>query len=213
MMNKNANDSKSLSGLLFFSKLLFAFLFFWVQNFQAQFTVSEGAIVHSEKAVIIYQADSISSIAGSISTSKIFISSGVNITNLDTKNNFEIVKVLPLESKKIEPKNHSVLHIAKAELTKKVEEKIVSKSKNQTFSKHLFSTPKKDVYFSIVGSFSKISVLVSQNNATPIIPSENYQTSLALGWSKLASVYFKNAELLTAQNKSAFSVRPPPFLA
>ena len=210
MMNQNPNDGERLSSLFFMSKLFCVFLFFLVQNFQAQIYLSGDAIMYSEKE-ILYSADSISVIHPKKYSAKIYISSGVKITNLDSENNYEIVKILPLQNKKTEPKNNSVLNIAKAELEKQVEEKIVSKPENPAIIHKVFSTPKTDVYFSFVEGFSKITVPVSQFSAKQIINPENYKTSLALCLSKLTSVYFKNAELLTAQNKSAFSVRPPPI--
>ena len=189
-----------------FQGKVFGFLLLlFVQNFQAQIYLSGDAV--------IYSADSVSAMHPNKSSAKIYISSGVKITNLDSEINYEIVEALPLQNKKIESKKNSVLNIAKAELEKKVEEKLVSKPENPAIIHEVFSTPKTDVYFSFVKGFSKITVPVSQFSAKQIINSENYKTSLALGWSKLASVYFKNAELLSAQNKSAFSVRPPPFLA
>ena len=213
MRSKNTkNEMTQNNGLLIFSsRVLCIFFLFIFQNIQASSTIIDEKIIYSEDENTLSKVDSVSHFEDNQSTAKIYISSGVKITNLDSENNYEIVKILPLQNKKIEPKKNSVLNIAKAELEKKVEEKIVSKPENPAIIHEVFSTPKTDVYFSFVEGFSKITVPVSQFSAKQIINPENYKTSLALCLSKLTSVYFKNAELLTAQNKSAFSVRPPPI--
>ena len=209
MMSKKTNDGKCLSCLLSASKLFCVFLFLFFQNFKTQIYVSGDAQIYSEKVALISQPDSL---VLRTSKSKIYISSGVKISNHESLKNYEIVEILPCENKKLEPKKQSVLNIAKTQSEKKVEQKLSSKKENHFFYKHTFSTSKSEVYFSFVGGFSKISVLVSQFNAKQIINSESCKAALSFRRIKLASEHFKKDELLTVQKWFAFSVRPPPFL-
>ena len=210
MMRKNPNNGKSLSGLLFMSKLFCVFLLFFIQNFQAQIFISEGVSVYYEKEVLVSQNDSLVSNSPKY---KIYISSGAQFSNLDFDNNYEIVETHPSEIKRAAPKKQSVLNLAKAQSEKKIEQKLASKKENQAFNKHVYTNSKSETYFSFAGSFSKVTVPVSQSNVKQIINSKDCKTSLAFEESNLVSAYFKTTEILTAQNKTSYSVRPPPFLS
>ena len=209
MQFKNTFNNTNKDGAFLFLKKRFAFLLLFLCTLSySQITISEGATIDG------YETDSASAGIENQSITKIYISSGVTISNLDSKNNYEIVETISSEKKKIESTKNLASKIEKPELETKTEHKIVSKKENSIATNTGFSTSKSEVYFSFSGGFSKVTVPVSQFNINlTIIHSESYNTSLAFQEGKLALVYFKSAEIFTAQNKSAFSVRPPPFLA
>lgn len=210
MMSKKTNDGKCLSCLLSASKLFCVFLFLFFQNFKTQIYVSGDAQIYSEKVALISQPDSLVS---NSQKNKIYISSGVQFSNLDSDNKYEIVETHPSEIRRAAPKKQSVLNLAKAQSEKKIEQKLASKKENQAFNKHVYTNSKSETYFSFAGSFSKVTVPVSQSNVKQIINSKDCKTSLAFEESNLVSAYFKTTEILTAQNKTSYSVRPPPFLS
>lgn len=209
-MSKKTNDGKCLSCLLSASKLFCVFLFLFFQNFKTQIYVSGDAQIYSEKVALISQPDSLVS---NSQKNKIYISSGVQFSNLDSDNKYEIVETHPSEIRRAAPKKQSVLNLAKAQSEKKIEQKLASKKENQAFNKHVYTNSKSETYFSFAGSFSKVTVPVSQSNVKQIINSKDCKTSLAFEESNLVSAYFKTTEILTAQNKTSYSVRPPPFLS
>lgn len=207
-MIKNTNNDRCLNSLLFMSKLFCIFLFLFIQNFRAQIFISKGGSVYGENEVSFSHPDSL---ALNYPKSKIYISSNVKIFNIEALTNYEIVETIISEKKKIEPKKQTVINIAKTQSEKKIQQKLASKKENLSFYKHTFSHSKSEVYFSFVGNFSKVTIPISQTYAKQIMHSENYMASLSFRGTKLASKYFKRAELITAQNRSAFPVRPPPF--
>lgn len=209
-MSKNTNDGKYWRSLLFASKLFYVFLFFLVKTFQAQIFISGGASVYGEKEVLVLKPDSL---AVSSPKSKIYISLGVKISNLESSENYEIVEILPSKNIKPEPKKQSVLHIAQKQSAKKVQEKIAPKKDNPSFYKLTFSTSKLEKRFTFIGKISTFTEHFQPTYAKQINRSEGYKTSFSFREIKLASEHFKRAEILTFQNKSAFPVRPPPFLS
>lgn len=194
---QKTNDGKCLSCLLSASKLFCVFLFLFFQNFKTQIYVSGDAQIYSEKVALISQPD----FGFKFSKNKIYISSGVQFSNLDSDNKYEIVETHPSEIRRAAPKKQSVLNLAKAQSEKKIEQKLASKKENQAFNKHVYTNSKSETYFSFAGSFSKVTVPVSQSNVKQIINSKDCKTSLAFEESNLVSAYFKTTEILTAQNK------------
>ena len=197
--------------LLFWSRALVVFSLLFIQNIQAQFVVAEGANFYSEKGLVAYQSDS--TIKSNQPNARIYISSGVKISGLDSERNYEIVETISSEKKKIESTKHLALKTAEPTLETALEDKKISVKENPVVAKIEFSTQESEVYFSFSGGFSKITIPVSQLNVKQVFNTESYKISLAFQESKLVSVCFKVNGILTAQNKSAFSVRPPPFLA
>lgn len=184
------------------------FVFFLFQNVQAQIYLSEGTSLYSEKEAVVSPTDTL---VANAAKNIIYISSGVNFSNLNSDNNYEIVEDLPSEIKKAAPKKQSVLHLAKAQAIEKIKKQLAANDEDSTYDKHIFSQSTSEVYFSFAGGFSKVTVPVSNFSAKQLLTPESYKVSLAFVETKLTSEHFKNAELLTAQNEAAFSVRPPPF--
>ena len=215
MQFKYTNNNTYSGGAFLFLKKGFAlFALLWCAFFYSQIKISEGATFFLTENATVFIEDSSETIQKSEKKTKIYISSGVQLSNLDSERNYEIVETISSEKKKIESTENLASKIEKPELETKTEHKIVSKKENSIATNTGFSTSKSEVYFSFSGGFSKVTVPVSQFNINlTIIHSESYNTSLAFQEGKLALVYFKSAEIFTAQNKSAFSVRPPPFLA
>lgn len=207
-MNKNTNDGNQLNSLLLLSKLFCVFLFFFVQNFHSQIFISEGAIIHVEKDVLISQTDSLVS---NNHKNKIYISSGVTISNLDTRNNFEIVEHISSENKKKESAKDLAANLNQTQEEEKVEQKTVA-VKTPDFSKETISIPKTEEYFSFGSVHSKISVPVSQFNPKQIFFSVKTTLFLSFKWHRLAFDYSYIIEPVSTTDKSSFSVRPPPSI-
>ena len=197
--------------LLFWSKALVVFSLLFIQNIHAQLVVAEGGISNSEEAIIVYESDSITKKIKP--AARIYISSGVKIVKLDSDSNYEIVETISSEKEKIKFTKHLASKSTKPNSEKPTEGKKASTDNNSNLSETEFSTQESEVYFSFADGNSKISIPLSQFNVKHVLASENYKISLSFQVSKLVSVYFKVNGILTAQNKSAFSVRPPPFLA
>lgn len=193
----------------FMGRVFGAVLLFFVQSFHSQIFISGGASIHLEKEMQVLKTDSLVS----YSKSKIYLTPGVQLSDLDSEKNYEIVETASSEKKKIEFTKQLASKITQPQFETKIQHEIASVKVNPVSAEILFSTQKSEVYFSFSGGLSKITVPVSQFNGKQVFSSENYKTSLSFGESKLVVICFKTIELLTAQNKSAFSVRPPPFLA
>lgn len=206
-MNKNTNDGKYVNSLLYKSRLLFIFLFCLVQNTKGQMYLSEGASLYSDKEIQSLLSDSLVS----NQDSKIYISSGVVISNNDVHRNYEVEEITSSEKKKSNPAQQLALKTTETKLDVSVESKKVSVA-DQPVASTEFSTQESEFSFGFSSGLSKIVVPASQSQVKPILGSKHHQTSLSFKERRLALVYFKNAELLKSQNKSSFSVRPPPFL-
>lgn len=190
----------------FRGKVICFLLLLLVQNLHSQIFISDGAFIHLEKDVLVSLTDSLFS---SNPKSKIYISSGVKIYNIEALINFEIVEI-----KKAEVKKQLVLKNEKLELEKSVEQKIVSKKDNSAFRKYIYSNFKSELYFCFIGGFSKVTIPALQLNIKQVISSEGYQISLSYRrLRKLTLKYFKRPELFSSKNKFTFWVRPPPFLS
>ena len=76
------SNRKNLTLFSFFQeRVLWVLLLFFVQNFNSQIFISEGAIIHLEKKALVSQTDSLLS---NPKKNKIYASSGIHITILDT---------------------------------------------------------------------------------------------------------------------------------
>lgn len=209
MSTDNKNDQiKVLNVLSLWRKIFSVFLVLFLQNLIAQVAIDNEAKLYVSDGTIIYEADA--EPQKIVAKGKIFVFGETKIYQENSENNFEIVQQKTSQEKS---KKESALKIAQIQKEKKQKEKIASVKTSINNKKDFFSSQKSETYFSFSVTFSKISVPVSQFNLKQVVGSENYNTSLSYGWSSVASEHFKRAELLTAQNKSAFSVRPPPFLA
>jgi len=184
-------------------------LFSFCPNFHAQIFVSEGATMYGEKE-IFYSKDTISTQIANLPVAKIYITSGVKIAGLDN-DHLEMVVCVSSKIKKEDPKKASVLHIAKKESDKKLKSKVVAKKETSASYQHTLSSSKSETYFSFSKSFSKVLVPVSQFNPKPIINPENNTFFLVFLGNKRVTISYKNTETVFSQNKSSFSVRPPPL--
>lgn len=212
MRGKHTNDERRKSILLpFGSKTLLILLLLIFQNLFANFTIIDSLVTESggENLVI---SDSTTLSKNNRSQAVIYISSGVEITSIDAIKNYEVAESSSPKIKKTERKKQSVLQIAKLQIEKKLEQKLASKKDNPVDNKHSFSTSPSGTHFSFGINFSKTFFTVSQSHVKQIFISESYKPSLVFVASNLVSVDFKTTEILTAQNKTSFSVRPPPFL-
>lgn len=208
MSTRNIHDQiKAFNILSLWRKIFSVFLVLFLQNLIAQISISDETKLYVSNGTIIYEANA--EPEKIVAKGKIFVFGETKIYQKNSENNFEIVQQKTSQEKS---KKEYTLKIAQIQKEKKQKEKIASVKTSINNKKDFFSNQKSETYFSFSASFSKISVPVSQFNAKQIISSENDNTSLSYRWSKMASEHFKSAELLTAQNKSAFSVRPPPFL-
>ena len=206
-MTKNPNDGKCLNSLLSVSKLFCVFLFFLFQNFSSQIFISEGTSIHFEKEVKVSQIDSLSS---EYSQNKIYVSSGVTISNLNAEKNFDIVEILPLEVQKNKEKKHSALNLANNKLEKKVEQKQILREERPAFNEYIFTNATTESFFSFAGGFSKISVPVTQFHAKQLINTTSGNLFLIFIWHRLTFNQCEILEAIVAEHGSSFSVRPPP---
>lgn len=214
MQFKYTNNNTYSGGAFLFLKKGFAlFALLWCAFFYSQIKISEGATFFLTENATVFIEDSSETIQKSEKKTKIYISSGVQLSNLDSERNYEIVETISLEKGKIESAKYLASKISQPQLQAEIQHTVDTVKTNVVAPKIEFSTQESEVYFSYSGGFSKITIPVSQLNVKQAFRSENYKISLAFEKSTLVLVCFKVNEILTAQNKSAFSVRPPPFLA
>ena len=152
-MNKNTNDGKYVNSLLFKSRLLFIFLFCLVQNTKGQMYLSEGASLYSDKEIQSLLSDSLVS---NHQDSKIYISSGVVISNNDVHRNYEVEEIISSEKKKINPPQQLALKTTETKLDVSVESKKVVEQ--PVASKTEFSTQESEFSFGFSSGLSKIVV-------------------------------------------------------
>lgn len=203
MRHKNTNDEIQQSSLLLVSKLLCVFLFLTFHNNYSQIFISEGAYLYSENEGLVSHTDSLIS---NYAKSKIYTSSGVEITHLDTPRNYEVIELTISENRKNEPKKQSAL---RKELEKNKVKKFVAKKQHSPLDKHFVSTQKSEVHFSFAASFSKNNVLNSDTKAKQIIYSES-KIAIAYVHRKLQCNY-RDENAIFLSHQSNFQIRPPPF--
>lgn len=89
---KDTYDGK-IQQPLFVQKVAIALVLFWIQSFQAQLTFSGGLTIYSEQQDFVLDHCTDSSINENRSDAKIYISSDVNISDLDAETDYETVRV------------------------------------------------------------------------------------------------------------------------
>lgn len=211
MILKHTNEEKILSYLLFASKCVFAFVFFFNQNFQAQLTFSESRSVYLENDGLIHLSDSVS--AKKMSIAKVCIPSGCQYSNAEMQNNFKVADVHSLENKKSKCEKLLPLELVKTKLKKEINQQITHKKEKSPLLQNSFSIPKPTDYLFFGNIVFKVISDFSQLDGNLFTYSEALKSNFAFSWRYLFCNSCENNELITAQKKYDLSVRPPPFLA
>ncbi|KQS89853.1 hypothetical protein [Chryseobacterium sp. Leaf394] len=208
-MNQKRLDKNYLSSLLLVSKLALVFLFFFVQNYRSQILISGGASIYTENEAVIISSDSSFT---NHSKSRIYISSGVVISGDDFEKNFEIEQVISSEKIEIAPTKHLALKTAEKEPENSVNDTGVSEKRKPVVVKAAFSNHEFEFLYAFSNGSAKIIVPASQFHVKQLLQSQNCTNSLVFKDCRLKLFLFKTSEVFSSQKKSAFSVRPPPFL-
>lgn len=205
MISNNAKDRNWLNNLLFESKLFCLFLLLlFVQNFQAQITVTEGAIFYSEKEVVIHQEEANSS----TSSAKIYVSSQAEISNAHLISGaIEIIAEIDFKKEKKSRKaavlkEHQETKIAKTEIT-------VTPKANIDAPK--FNSLESSTSIAFNKSFSEKIVSGSSFYFKHFINKEFFTNANRFVFNDLTSINLYIADFFCNIQSLTFSVRPPPF--
>lgn len=207
MISNNAKDGNWLNNLLFESKLFCLFLILlFVQNFQAQITVTEGAIFYSEKEVVIHQEET----SSPISSAKIYVSSQAEISNAHLISGaIEIIAEIDSKKEKKSPK---------AVVLKEPQETKIAKTEK-------IVTPKADIDAPKFNSLeSSTSIVFNKSFSEKIVSGSSFQfkhfinKEFFANANRFVSNDLKSIDLYVADffcniQSLTFSVRPPPFIS
>ena len=206
MMNRNTNDRNRFNRLLFESKLFCVFLFLFFQNFQAQITITDGAIFYSETASIIHQEET----SSPISDAKIYVSSQAHISNGHLiSGDIEIIAEIDLKKEK---------KTQKTIVLKEPQEAKIAKTEKPVPQKVIIDAPKFNSLESSTAiafnkSFSEKIVSSTSFQYPHFINKEFFENFNRFIIKELKSINLYVADSFCNIHSLTFSVRPPPFLA
>lgn len=206
-MESKTKNQKLINNSLFNNKLLIIVFFCFFQNIQAQLSVS-GAKIHVEDDAILYVVDSALIKLQEESKAKVFISSDVQVSNLEALSNCVIVNHTHVSTKE----NTVINEVAgKKQLEKSEIPDIVYKEENFVKYDKLVFNSRSEIFNKLSDSFLKIFLPVSNYKTKEIFSLKYDETILCLVLISLSLICFIRQGFVRIKLKRVFSVRPPPY--
>ena len=204
-MNSKSSKENHFPFSHFLGKMFAFLLLLFIQNFQPQITVTEGAIFYSEKEVVIHQEEANSSTL----SAKIYVSSQAEISNAHLISG-AIEIIAEVDSKK-EEKTPKVVVLKELRENKIVEtEKIVIQKVNIDAPK--FNLLESSTSIAFNKSFSEKIVSSTSFQYPHFINKEFFASSNRFVSKELKSIKLYIVDFFCNIHTLTFSVRPPPFL-
>lgn len=206
MYKENIKEKRCLSILPIFGKGLTIFLLIFMQFFNGQITIADGAIIYKDSEIVLDQENKTST----LTIARIYVSFQTQIYNphLIVEDNDIIVEI----NLKKEKKNLKSVVIKKTHGVKIVKiEKVLSRKVNIGDAPQ-FNPIESSTSIAFNKSFSEKIVSASSFKFKQVINKEFFASSNRFVSKELKSINLYAAGFFCIIHSLAFPVRPPPFL-